>query len=119
MRTLIIAGWMGLATPVVAMAQEAVTRTSPITTMGTTRTPEQFVACMLPAVQKDFPASSASESKGGSHQTLLVTAGPQPVNVAVVDIGDGDKGKSLVVIHTEKPHGQPGMGIIKAARNCT
>ena len=119
MRALIVAGLLCITSPVLAVAQEAVTRTSPLTTMGTTRTSERFVACLLPVVQRDFPASSVTVAKGGWNRTIFVTGGAQPVTVAVVDIGDGQGGKSSITIRTEKPHGQPGLGIIKAARNCS
>ena len=117
MRTLIVAGLLCLGLPALASAGEPVTRTSPFTSFSTTRSPDEFVACLLPVVQKTYPQSSAA-AKGDDREMHVVDAST-PGNFAEIEIRNDGRLKSLVLIRTESPKAKTGRDLINAARQCS
>ncbi|UPG91050.1 hypothetical protein L2Y96_04520 [Luteibacter aegosomaticola] len=116
-RTLIVAGLLCLGLPTLVSAGEPVTRTSPTTSFSTTRSPDAFVACLLPVVQKTYPQSSAAAK--GDDREMHVVDSSTPGNLAEIDVRNDGRLRSLVLIRTESPQAATGRRLITAARQCS
>jgi len=116
-RTLIVAGLLCLGCPALASAGEPVTRTSPFTSFSTTRSPDAFVACLLPVIQKTYPQSSAA-AKGDDREMHVVDAST-PGILAQIEVRNDGRLSSLVLIRMESPQAASGRSLINSARQCS
>jgi hypothetical protein len=116
-RTSIIAGLFCLGLPLLADAAEPVSQNSPSTSFSTTRKPDEFLACLMPVVRKDFPQSQAA-AKSDDREVHIID-GTTPGNLAIIKVINDGRLSSLVLITTEAPASRQGRNIINAARNCS